>query len=279
MTQLQIDREKFDPRLALLNFHLSVKLGKHAARPDKRTLRFSKYAKKLDAPPASVDWTGKVPSWPMLANDQLGDCTCAGAGHMVECWLANVGVQFTPTDAQTIAMYEAVGGYVPGNESTDNGANELDVLNYWRQTGFANHKIAAFAAVNPQNETEVKQAINLFGGVYIGLAMPLAWQGSEVWDAPASGLLARLYRAAFGDSDWTPGSWGGHAVPVLSYDETEYTPITWGSAAYRITKAGFSTFCDECYAIVTQDFIAANGHDPQGFDVNALLADLKQVSA
>lgn len=277
--QLEIDRKHFDPLLELLSFHLSMKLGKNRARHDKRTLRMADYADRLAAPPAVCDWTLKVPSWPMLDNDQLGDCTAAAAGHMVECWTADVGDLFMPTDAEAVAMYSATGGYVPGNPSTDNGADEIDVLNYWRQTGFANHKIEAYVSVNPQNLTEVRQAINLFGGVYIGLEMPLAWQGQTTWDAPSSGMLARVYRALVGDDQWTPGSWGGHAVPLLAYDQNGLTPISWG-AKYRITNSGLATYCDEMYAAVSADFIAAtNGLDPQGFDLAQLMADLQEVSA
>lgn len=279
--ELQIDRRNLDYHVELLNFHQSVKLGKRHVRSDKRTLRLSDYlhTEVLAAPPAVCDWTVKAPSWPMLANDQLGDCTCAGAGHMVECWTGNVGSPFMPTDAEAIAMYQAVGGYVPGNPATDNGADEITVLNYWRQTGFANHKIDAYVSVNPQNATEVRQAINLFGGVYIGLAMPSAWQGQMTWDAPSSGVLARAYRALVGDNQWTPGSWGGHAVPLLRYDSDGYTPITWGSSSYTLTDSGLATYCDEAYAAVSKDFIAANGLDPQGFNLAQLMADLQEVSA
>lgn len=264
----------------LRTLHQFVRLGKKPPKRDVRALRFAKYAEKLAAPPASVNWSKFVRSWPMLANDRLGDCTCAAYLHMIQAWRAANGALFFPTDDQAIAMYEAVGGYVPGNPETDEGANEIDVLNYCRQTGVDAHKILAYVAVNPQNPTEVRQAINLFGGIYVGLAMPLAWQGRTTWDAPSDGMLARFTRAMFGQSpSWQPGSWGGHAVPVLDYDEGTLTPITWGSAAYRITSEGFAQFCDEAYAIVTPDFIGPKGVDPQGFDLAQLQKDLAEVSS
>lgn len=279
--EIQIDRRHIESaQHALLGFHRFTKLGKRAPRHDKRTLKFRDYARgaALAPPPAACSWTTKIALWPMLANDRLGDCTCAGAGHMVECWTGNAKTLFMPTDAEAISMYEAVGGYVPGNNSTDNGADEVTVLNYWRQTGFANHKIEAYVSVDAANAIEVRQAIQLFGGVYIGLAMPMAWQGETIWDAPSSGVLARLYRALVKDSDWTAGSWGGHAVPLLAYDNNGYTPITWGSASYRITNAGLATYCDEMYACVSEDFIATNGLDPSGFDLAQLMVDLQGVS-
>ena len=39
-------------------------------------------------------------------------------------------------------------GFRPGDPSTDRGAYALDVLNYWRQSGIAGHRIAAYAAVD-----------------------------------------------------------------------------------------------------------------------------------
>src|SRR6185437_11144645 len=122
--------------------------------------------------------------------------------------------------------------------------------------------------------------IYLFGGVYTGLAMPQAWQGAMTWDAPSSNVFVRMWREMVSASSaWDPGSWGGHAVPLLRYDADGYTPITWGSSSYRITNTGLSTYCDELYAIVTTDFISKAGVDPQGFNLAQLTADLQQVSA
>lgn len=195
----------------LEQFHKNVKLGKSASRVDSRTLQLSKYIRPnaLSAPPVSVNWTKKLSNLGMMLNDQLGDCTCAAAGHMEQTWTANSSTQFIPPDSSILTAYEAVGGYVSGQPNTDNGAVEIDVLNYWRQTGVAGRKILAYVSVNVQNEIEVQQAIALFGGVYIGLAMPAAWQQTQNWTT-ASGLVAR-FKKLFGD-DWDPGSWGGHCL-------------------------------------------------------------------
>jgi hypothetical protein len=136
-----------------LSLPFPFRLGKKPPRVDSRTLQLAKYLRvcatdlvqkgtglpEATAPshvlapaPASIDWTAKISSWPMMANDTLGDCTCAAAGHMIECWTANLGDAFTPTNTQIIAAYSATSGYVPGDPATDKGAVELDVLNYWR---------------------------------------------------------------------------------------------------------------------------------------------------
>ena len=64
-----------------------MKLGKLPYREDSRTLFIANYlTPQLPPPPPALDLTRKVKAWPMYNNDQIGDCTCAAAGHMVELW-------------------------------------------------------------------------------------------------------------------------------------------------------------------------------------------------
>lgn len=265
------------------NLAVPVKLGKLPPRIDSRTLRLAKYLgqqgtdrRALPPAPPAVDWTAKISSWPMMANDTLGDCTCAAAGHMIECWTANLGDAFTPTSAQIIAAYSATSGYVSGDPATDNGAVELDVLNHWRQQGIAGHKIDAYAALdvaaasNRQNHECVKQAIAVFGGAYIGLALPLSAQQQDVWNVPSPWSHLRGQGA--------PGSWGGHAVPVLAYDADGLTCITWG-AKKRMTWDFFAQYCDEAYAPLSPDWLSQQGLDPSGLDFTQLQSDLSALCA
>lgn len=261
-----------------------MRLGKLAERSDVRTLRFARFARPgvFPAPPPYRDWSAAVPLWPMLGNDVYSDCAFAGALHLDQAWSYNAGRPFMPITADALAAYSAVEGFSPANPSTDRGAALLDVLNYWRQTGIANRKILAYVSVNMQNPTEVKQAINLFGGLYIGLALPLAWQTADVWDAPAAkrqGFFARLFsRLQIVGSDWTPGSWGGHCVTLTAYSPKLYTAITWGTKKI-ITAAGLAAFADEGYAVLSNDWISARGVSPAGFDLPGLEAALKEVAA
>ena len=71
-----------------------------------------------------------------MGNDKIGDCTCAAAGHLIMEWTSLAQPKmFTPTDPQIVAAYSAITGYNPKTGANDNGAAELDVLNYWRKTG------------------------------------------------------------------------------------------------------------------------------------------------
>ena len=94
---LRNDPTQVDPK--------KLKLGKQLARHDPRTLLLASYVTPaLPTPPAQADLTTKVNSWGMMENDQLGDCTCAAAGHLIMEWTANAGKKIvTPTDKQIVA--------------------------------------------------------------------------------------------------------------------------------------------------------------------------------
>jgi hypothetical protein len=247
------------------------KLGKLPPRHDPRTLRFARYTSaQLPPPPASITWSTKAGSpWGMMLNDKIGDCTCAAAGHAVQTWTANTTGEVTLADSAVLAAYQAVSGYDPSTGANDNGAVEIDVLNYWRNTGVGGHQIGAYAAVHPQSPREVQEAIYLFGGLYIGVGLPLASQQQEVWSAPAFHFPS-LHPA------WRPGSWGGHAVYVVDYDQDFLTCITWG-ALQKLTWGWFALYCEEAYAIVSPEWVSGAAKAPNGFDLAALSADLQAI--
>ena len=77
-------------------------MGKSVARHDPRTLLLASYVTpSLPTPPASFDLTSKVHAWGMMDNDQIGDCTCAAAGHLIMEWTANAGKKMITPERQT----------------------------------------------------------------------------------------------------------------------------------------------------------------------------------
>jgi hypothetical protein len=243
--------------------HSQMRLGRRAIKRDSRTLCLARYlAPEFPPAPRAKAWSPAVKQpWGMLLNDQLGDCTIAAALHLDMAWTANAGGSFTPTDADALDAYESIDGYVPGNPSTDQGGIELDVLNAWKSAGIAGRKILAFVAVNPKSHKEVEQAIALFGGLYIGVTLPVSAQTQQTW-----------WNAGNNDG----GVWGGHAVPVLDYDDEYLTCVTWG-ALKKMTWSFFYRYCDEAYAVISTDFIEQNGLDPSGFRLAQLQCDLSQL--
>jgi len=245
--------------------HSKMKLGRKAIKTDSRTLQLARYlTAKLPPPPPAADWTKGITAWGMMLNDTLGDCTIAGVGHAVQVWTANTGRPATVPDPTIESYYEKWDGYVPGNPSTDQGGVELDVLNDWRQQGFAGHSLLAFADPKVANLAEVRQSIALFGGVYIGLALPISAQTQDVWDVVKNG-----------GANARPGSWGGHCVFVPKYDGNTFTCVTWGQLK-TMTVAFWKKYCDEAHALLGKNWLETKG-SPAGFNQAQLEADLAAI--
>jgi len=240
-------------------------LGKLPPRIDPRTLELARYIDRevLPAPPPALDLTRGVGDWPMYGNDRIGDCTTAAAAHMIEAWSeAAAGQAFELPEDAVLAAFDAVKIVDP--LSGDEGAVELDVLRFWRRRGIGGHRVGAFAAVAVRDDDLVRTGAYLFGGLFIGLQLPLRAQEQAVWDW--TGSL---------DGPDAPGSWGGHAVNVVAYDDAGLTVVTWG-ALQRLTWAFWRRYCDEAWAIISPDFLAG-GRSPQGFDLPALEHDLALI--
>lgn len=245
--------------------HSNMRLGRKAIKTDSRTLMLGKYLTPgLPPPPAQADWTKGITSWGMMLNDKLGDCTIAGAAHAVQVWTANSGAMKTIPDSTVESYYEQWDGYVPGNPGTDNGGVELDVLNDWKKGGFAGNALTAFADPKVASLDEIRQSIALFGGVYIGLSLPITAQTQDVWDVvPKGGANAKK------------GSWGGHCVFVPKYDQKSFTCITWGQLK-TMTVAFWNKYCDEAHTLLAPDWIAEKG-SPSGFNMAQLQSDLSMI--
>lgn len=248
------------------------KLGKKAVKVDSRTLKLSNYLGAVSTaalPPVkpSVNYYSAVGVWPMYRNDIIGDCTCATVGHMIQCWLANAtGSNHALTEDEVVGLYSSITGYNSVDDSNDNGAVELDVLNYWKNVGVSDHKIGAYALVNMHNDNEVKSAIDIFGGAYLGVQLPQTAQGQEIWDVRDTW-----------SQDSHAGTWGGHAINSVGYDATGVYFISWGKVM-KMTWAFWHAYVDEVYAIITNDFLNGNLVTPAGFSIQQLNEDLKLVT-
>ena len=239
---------------------LRFKLGKLAPKIDNRTLKFKSYFAKLPPLPTAIDWTPKVPDWLMLGNDQYGDCTCASAMHLEMLWTSQTSKEYIPSVTDTLAAYTAITGFNPNDPNTDNGAAELDVLNYWKKTGFGSRPpITGFMEIGTGNIQHLKASIALFGGAYIGIQVP-----ANAQDAFSAGQ-------PWIDTSCTDIE-GGHAIPLVAYDANFVTCVTWG-ALQKISYDWLATYMEEGYAVLSPDWIA-NGSAPSGFNLAQLQSDL-----
>lgn len=244
----------------------NYRFGKHPPQVDYRTLRFKDYLKaSLAAPPATYNVLTDVyknlktndPTklFPMDGNDSVGDCTCAGLAHAITTYSGLVGKKSIMAKAAVLKLYYHLTG------GPDTGLNELDVLNYWRQNSVGGVEIMAYAKVDAKNHTHVQQAIQLFGGVYLGF---------QVQENAQQEFAAK--------QPWTPGPLtnDGHAVFAVAYDANGVTVLTWGNTQ-QATWAWWDECVDEAYAI-----LPPQAKDPKfapGYDMAQLQADLKDVAS
>lgn len=259
--------------------HSQVKLGKKPAKRDPRTLKLARYfTMGLPTAPDAADNTSGITAWGMMLNDSLGDCTIAACGHAIQVWTGCAGSEVTLPDSAILEGYESWCGYDPGDSNTDRGGVEVDVLNNWRKSSFSGHVLSMYADPEPTNLEHIKQAIYLFGGVYIGVALPVSVQNHSIWDV----------HPGENNGDNTAGSWGGHAVYVPKYrtenGRTIFTCITWGASLditqdfWTFQDADGNSYIDEVHALVSPDFLKASGETPEGLDLAAMEADVEAVA-
>lgn len=221
----------------------------------------------LGAPPsASVDRVSSITDWGAMMNagpGAIGDCTCADSAHTLMLRTNANGAMVRPTDEQVVALYEAVGGYIPGRPETDQGAVEAQVCQYLKETGFVGHKIDDYANLDPSNLDSMRWSVELFGSCRLGVNMPNSamdqFDAGQPWDVTAD----------------DGGSAGGHDVPLVHYGDLFYV-VTWGKLQ-PVTEAFLRKYVEEAHAELAYDWIAANGRSPGGFDLATLAGDLSEL--
>jgi hypothetical protein len=240
------------------------KLGKLPAVPDPRIPRLRSLATTREVPPLNVDWWSKVPAWPMLDNDRLGDCVIAYVLHCVQQRRQYVGRPVTFGNPDADALYSAWAGW-NGSPASDRGMLMTDALADWARhgvpiSGEANDNIAGLASVDFMAAAWIRYAIWKCGGVGLGITCPIEW----VEDVPPGGMLD------------VPGYLhpnqiaGGHAVYLAGYEMQKngtfvYDCITWGDR-YVMTGRALRIVGDEAYAVLDKDWLNSQGLDPAGLD-------------
>lgn len=231
-----------------------LKLGKKAARFDRRTIQLKSILKVLPPIPPSFDVDSQYPfpiDNPMFRNGgekSLGDCVIAARGHMTR--------RFESTEQKKLIFIsdnDVVNEYFKESDGSDYGLVMLDSLKVWKNSGWPiggrkllcltiggqTYDIYGFAQFHPKDRDEVKASIAFLNGAYIGLQLPMSAQtqlaSNQIWDLVSG-------------PDGEPASWGGHCVYVPKYDEIGPYCVTWG-AIQQMTWAFFEACCDEAYAI------------------------------
>lgn len=254
----------------------AMKLGKLDPTYDARDLKLAHYlgAAALPRHPLVFGHEGLVHEWNMLANDNYGDCVFAGAAHETMLWHAeSVGsdpryaLRFT--DEGVLSDYSAVTGFDPNDPSTDRGTSVRQALSYRRKTGIIDadgvrHQILGYVALEPGNWDHVLDSIYLFGATGIGIKVPSSAMDQFKRGEPWSVVSA-------------PGAIeGGHYIPLVAW-RGRLLCVTWGKLQ-PMTRGFFEKYCDESWGIL-DDELLQQGRSPEGFRMDALLADLKLLAA
>ncbi len=243
------------------------KYGRLAPRPEVRArlLRLAAYTgPDLPPPPSECDWTKPVSEWIDWWNQELGDCTCEMAGHVLMCLSANAGAAMVPRKLAILQPYIDVGGYNPATGQPDDGLVMTDLLDYWGKVGIASNKIKGYVRLNPANQEQIQQAIYLFGNACLGINMTgtaeRQFDRGQPWTVP-----------------WFPApNVGGHAIPALSYTADGLGVITWG-AKQGMSWGFLREYCDEAYSVLDLAWLNARGQSPTGLALDQLVSDLGKL--
>jgi len=244
----------------------AMKLGRVRHPNPPNTLKLAKYIRHAELPPAPVvcDYSG--PAREILAdvmlNDRLGDCVIAGRAHIRGVHTANAGAPVHMTPEEILADYSAIGGYVPGDPSTDNGCNMIAAQDFWVQR----KDLWGYLAVDASNVAEARAALNIFENLYIGIELPDAWLSpfpsgpGFVWDVGR------------------PDPMNGHCVMAVGYNERGIQICSWGMIG-TLTWEAFQSLCvptagGECFVQLSPEQLAkGQTKAPNGFEWADIIAD------
>lgn len=197
-------------------------------------------------------------SWGMLGNDQVGNCTIAGAAHLDMAWNVEVGEHNTiPSAAEDEKEYFSMTG------GQDTGLAMTTVTTKWVKKGLFGYKVKAAAPV-ALTQIALKQAIQFYGGAYIGVQLPDSAQSQFIQGSPTTWSIV-----ANSPID------GGHCIIGAGFTPAGMLCVSWG----QILLAEWSwiaKYMDEAYVIIPDQFVEAK-KGPSVLDLSALEADYKKL--
>jgi hypothetical protein len=215
-----------------------------------------------------------------VAASGLGDCTCACVAHAIDVWTAGGDAPVTVTADQTIKLYELSCGYVLGNDATDQGGDELSVLDYVQAHGIDGnglHKLAGTASLDATNIAGLREGMFLTGAAQFCLELPDAYvapyPGTDgVWDI-AGPPNQQQGHCILGRGTYTSN--GPNGKPAFGV-------VTWGTLVWLTTDA-VAYYCDTAHGGsvnlgLTKEWVdKARGTAPNALDFSAMATDFEQL--
>jgi hypothetical protein len=258
---------------------MSYKYGRRPAK-NAPALEFGSFLSgQIPAQPAAEDYLGKLGGWQMLGNDVAGDCNAVTWANMRRLVTATLATEHYPTQAQVWQFYQTQNpGFDPNGTSSTNGPGSskdqgMDVqtgLEYLHASGGPDGaKAVAFAKVDHTKTAEVKAALAIFGGLWLGIAVLQANQQQ----------FAR--RQAWTDVSGSPVE-GGHAILGGGYTPADIKFITWAQET-EFTKSfwngtvGGQPLVEEAWVVIWPEHLGTSAFE-QGLDQAQLAADYQTLT-
>ena len=247
-------------------------LGYKAGGP-KPTIELSNHV--LDGaptPPAAVHRSNlNFKSWGMLGNANYGSCVIAMMLHSIQAFHLDAGLPAPIwTEEDWEYLYHEIGGWVKGDPSTDQGCDEGVAMQTWEHPGLkthdGTHTIAGTASFRVNNVEETKRMIWEFISPQMGYALPQTAQGQTEWHITDHSLQGPA----------APGSWGGHGVPLWSYDPYRVRLGTWGGELLE-TWPFHLAYAMEGRVVITHEMLNRKGVSPTGVNWTTLGEELHAV--
>lgn len=163
-------------------------------------------------------------------------------------------------------------GFNPNDPGSDKGGDLQTSLAYVKANGAypdGRGKVAAWCSVDAEKPALICRAIDIFGGVYTGCALPDAWL-----DNPHEGMVW--------DVAGEPNPNNGHCTSWFDYNASGVIVNSWGlfgmitwSAIAKYWSAGAG---GEIYAVFGQDWLNETaGTSPSGLNAAQLIADCRAL--
>lgn len=217
--------------------------------------------------PAADDNLAALDRWQMLGNDSLGDCVAVTWANLRRLTTARLSTESYPSLAAVLSVYAT-----QNPNGADDGMDIQTLLEYLVSTGGPDGvKALGFAAVDYTNPAEVKAAIALFGGVWVGIdvleANEQQFDAGQPWDYVS------------GSPDV-----GGHSVLVGGYGAGGTSPriggdekfITWAQET-SFTDTFWSKQVSECWVVIWPEHLGSTEF-LAGVDLQQLAIDYTVIT-
>jgi hypothetical protein len=252
---------------------LTLKLGKLPYEHDERTIDLGAFL-DVSYVPEKYDFDKGRAAFPngVWGNHKWQNCVTVAQAHcLTRLRRIETRRSSAMNEADVVKHYLTLTDSKRPGDVRDKGLSVLRMLKHWQRRGFTKpswmyfHKIAVYGELDPLDQAQLRQACYLLGGVFLGLALPLAAQEQYQlgrWEVPLD-----TDRAAY-----LPGTWGEHLVFAKRYDLDNFYVLTWGNEI-QVSNDFIKRYCDEAWAVVND--MARWKHD-NGLDIQRLLARMPQ---